>query len=291
MLMHDDTLSISTREKIFHAAVSLFSENGYKEVSMRNISKAVGINVSSLYNHFGSKEDILNSLYDYYSANWIKAYPDINKLLLLSETIPPHEVFQMLNFHYDQSITGTMTSILKIAVRQMNIDPSSMSFIDNHLVKAVTNPLKVLLKHMLAHDRIEPVNVDAIALLLSRYSIGAALLDRTPMQITPEEWQSGLNLAFSLIKEKKGDHRSNMDDKKAVRYRAEAGNALSEDNGEYHTYGIWVEEKAPAGWEVREKLHDITTDCQKASGLAELFTVHQLAVIHFRDAVENVLPL
>jgi len=47
-----------TRERIMHIAASLFSEEGYNGVSMRDIAKAVGIKAASLYNHFDDKEDL-----------------------------------------------------------------------------------------------------------------------------------------------------------------------------------------------------------------------------------------
>ena len=39
--------------------MDLFAEKGYTETSVRDITAVVGINPSSIYNHFSSKEDIL----------------------------------------------------------------------------------------------------------------------------------------------------------------------------------------------------------------------------------------
>lgn len=49
----------STKEKIFYAAIDLFSKNGYRDTTMRMIAKAAGIQCSSIYNHYSSKETIL----------------------------------------------------------------------------------------------------------------------------------------------------------------------------------------------------------------------------------------
>lgn len=53
---------MNTKEKILNAALTLFSEKGYNAVSVRHIAAEVGIKASSLYNHFESKQDILNEL-------------------------------------------------------------------------------------------------------------------------------------------------------------------------------------------------------------------------------------
>jgi len=64
---------LTTREKIIYEALSLFSVNGYDAVTIREIASAVGIKESSIYNHFKSKQDILNKIIDetlkrYYST-------------------------------------------------------------------------------------------------------------------------------------------------------------------------------------------------------------------------------
>lgn len=54
----------TSKEEILITALKLFSVKGYSAVSMRDLSSAVGIKSSSLYNHFSSKEDILNTILD-----------------------------------------------------------------------------------------------------------------------------------------------------------------------------------------------------------------------------------
>ena len=51
-----------TRKLIRDTAVDLFSQKGYDAVSVREIARKVGINESSIYNHYSSKEDIMDSI-------------------------------------------------------------------------------------------------------------------------------------------------------------------------------------------------------------------------------------
>lgn len=60
--------SSGTKEKLFVAAVYLFSRKGYGNVGIREISAACGIKESSFYNHFQSKESLLNEIFDYYET-------------------------------------------------------------------------------------------------------------------------------------------------------------------------------------------------------------------------------
>jgi len=52
----------TNRERILEAAIALFSERGFSTVSQREIAAAVGIKAASIYNHFQSKEAILEAI-------------------------------------------------------------------------------------------------------------------------------------------------------------------------------------------------------------------------------------
>lgn len=54
----------NTKGQIIEAALDLFSVKGFEATSMSQIADAVGIKKASLYSHFSSKQDILDSLVD-----------------------------------------------------------------------------------------------------------------------------------------------------------------------------------------------------------------------------------
>jgi AcrR family transcriptional regulator len=55
---------MTTKERILKTATDLFAEKGYSDVSIREITRAVGIKESSLYNHFASKQQILDEIFE-----------------------------------------------------------------------------------------------------------------------------------------------------------------------------------------------------------------------------------
>ena len=63
-----------TKERILAAALDMFSQNGYAGTNIRELSAALGLVKSGVYKHFGSKEDIWNTLLDeliaYYEARF-----------------------------------------------------------------------------------------------------------------------------------------------------------------------------------------------------------------------------
>ncbi len=58
----------SMREAILDAAEDLFSKNGFRAVSMREIAQASGANLGSITYHFGSKDGLLRAIYERHSG-------------------------------------------------------------------------------------------------------------------------------------------------------------------------------------------------------------------------------
>lgn len=53
---------MTTRDRIVEEALSLFAQKGYMGTSVKNIADAVGIKDSSLYKHYKSKQEILDTI-------------------------------------------------------------------------------------------------------------------------------------------------------------------------------------------------------------------------------------
>ena len=69
---------LTTKEKIIYEALTLFSIKGYESVSVRDISRSVGIKESSLYNHFKNKQDIFDTIISICEERANKMYSNLN---------------------------------------------------------------------------------------------------------------------------------------------------------------------------------------------------------------------
>ena len=87
MLVFD--IMVSNKEKIFDISIDLFSQFGFDGVSVRQIASKVGIKESSIYNHYNSKESILDAILDYYIDE------------MTSEEIPLAQASQNLDVSFD----------------------------------------------------------------------------------------------------------------------------------------------------------------------------------------------
>ncbi|MCP4179450.1 MAG: TetR/AcrR family transcriptional regulator [bacterium] len=70
----------STKERIFEAAVQLFSTKGFHGTSMRDLAKEVGIKESSIYNHFPGKNSILDAMLEYQMTGFQRVIEELNRL-------------------------------------------------------------------------------------------------------------------------------------------------------------------------------------------------------------------
>jgi AcrR family transcriptional regulator len=52
----------NTRDQILQAAAMLFARQGYEACSMRDLAREVGLQPSSLYSHFASKQELLREI-------------------------------------------------------------------------------------------------------------------------------------------------------------------------------------------------------------------------------------
>lgn len=92
----------STKQEILDVALNFFSVQGYESTSIAQIADAVGIRKASLYSHFESKQDILDTLVKnideglkknsmFAKANWedpefLRSIADINPDQLVAQT-------------------------------------------------------------------------------------------------------------------------------------------------------------------------------------------------------------
>lgn len=90
----------SKREIIFTAAAKLFRDRGYQATSMRDLAEAVDLKASSLYNHIGSKEEILREIC---VANADKFSAGMQEVMQ-SDANPLEKIKALINMHINIAV-------------------------------------------------------------------------------------------------------------------------------------------------------------------------------------------
>ena len=190
----------ATKEKILFTAIRLFAGEGYENVAMRDIAKAVGIKAASIYNHFPSKADILKSGYAFYVQQRRMAAPSLESLLRMAETEPVMDVLMQMDFRYPPELVDTLDHILVIGTHRASLDEDSRRFIREQFFDFPKSLLIPLLTRLIELGRIEPFDIDSLFNLLAYFAFSAAAFKLSEVAIDAEQWRRGLAIAFSVLK-------------------------------------------------------------------------------------------
>ncbi|MEM5491511.1 TetR/AcrR family transcriptional regulator [Hoeflea sp. AS16] len=84
-----------TAEKLRNAALELFARSGYAAVSMRAIAAETGVQAGAIYNHFPTKQDLLNDLLHVHMETLLKSWEEAEQPGLA----PPEALELFVRFH------------------------------------------------------------------------------------------------------------------------------------------------------------------------------------------------
>ncbi len=128
--MKPDAENMSTRDRIFAAAVNLFSTRGYHGTSIREIAREVGIKESSIYNHFPGKDGILEAILDYYQEGFRTASSSLEEMEELLEGFSdPVELWLAAGFEFMKKLPPYTEPISRILMNEMFLDERCRRFV------------------------------------------------------------------------------------------------------------------------------------------------------------------
>lgn len=128
---------------------------------MRDIAKSAGIKPSSIYNHFDSKQDILNEIYSYfrrhmyYSMRW---GDELKKLIMVCS---PREFIESLHCSFDKEGPenyARMNMIMKIIYTRIFKDDTAREIMMVELGSVCIDMTKDVLDYAIKAGRLEPID-------------------------------------------------------------------------------------------------------------------------------------
>ncbi|NLH47762.1 MAG: TetR/AcrR family transcriptional regulator [Myxococcales bacterium] len=135
--MTENNGSISTREQILKVALRLFAVEGYRQTSMEDIAREVGISKPAIYHYFNGKETLFRQIVDDALTFHRKTVEEIAKQsLTLPELI-------------EESIKSSMTVIrdtpdlIRMLVRLISSNEGVEEFLDVHGIDCEIHQMEV----------------------------------------------------------------------------------------------------------------------------------------------------
>lgn len=93
----------NSKDKIRQTAARLFRKKGYGATSMRNIAEGVGIQAASIYNHFGSKQILLQDILMLPANLYTKEMQAVKN----SNLTPRQKIEKLIRHHVHMAVNHT----------------------------------------------------------------------------------------------------------------------------------------------------------------------------------------
>ncbi|MFW6007572.1 MAG: TetR/AcrR family transcriptional regulator [Halanaerobiales bacterium] len=148
------------KELIREAAVKVMAEKGFYNTKTSQIAKEAGVAVGTIYNYFGSKEEILEYIFEIEFEKRMKLLKKVNEL----EKDFWGKMKYFLQQHFQEIINNMDTG--KILVREKEFPRKNASkAIDSYLYQ-IPEKLQFLLEKSVENNEIKPCNVEITAALI-----------------------------------------------------------------------------------------------------------------------------
>ena len=103
---------MTTKERILHEALELFSKDGFEAVSMRDIGAKVGIRESSIYKHYSGKQAILDAI--------VKRSLEELDHMLVNLNVPNPDISTSISRYVDMKLEDISHLCTSMLLEQLN---------------------------------------------------------------------------------------------------------------------------------------------------------------------------
>lgn len=154
---------LTTKNRIVEHSIDLFSEKGYVETSMREIAEKCNIKASSIYNHFKSKEEILDTILFYYRDELSNLRMNDNAIDYLVDNFSLEEIF-IKRFLKILEITSSkiIKNIIRLFLSELYRNPKIRTFYTDWYYNEKTADSMKLFKKLRDKKIIKEINLELL---------------------------------------------------------------------------------------------------------------------------------
>ena len=154
---------IATTRAILDVAADLFARRGYDGISVREIALGAGIRESSVYNHFSSKAEILNALYDEFIQLVPLTRPSEEDLEQMLAIMTPEEILKNILFQVGKSVSGSLSNTALIISYEKFRSPRAAQMYYRYVVNEPAAYYERLFQKMIARGMLGAVDARMFA--------------------------------------------------------------------------------------------------------------------------------
>ena len=135
----------ATKQKILDCAAALFAEKGYTETTIRELTTAVGLkNSASLYNHFQSKNAILEHMLEDYTQFNIDVFGEKNILLTLRDDPTADGILSCLTTTFPPDRMEYYLKVLCVLLQEQLRNPVVRKYMSEQIILRSELHLKII---------------------------------------------------------------------------------------------------------------------------------------------------
>ena len=170
-----------TKTQIFNTALRLFAASGVENVSMRDIATAVGIKAASIYNHYTSKDHIVEACYDFYLKYHDSTRLNEEQYTKVLQNGTKEEIVNIPNNQFPPELAENLIYAMTVLFSRIYTDTKAIE----KYTKTIDYSLEFLKKFFetgIKLGRFEEFNVRAVSLLF----LSSRLLAAQSITIHPD---------------------------------------------------------------------------------------------------------
>jgi len=146
---------ITTKQKILDSAVELFAVKGYTETTIRELAAVVGIKEASVYNHFSSKNAILEYILDEYSQI-ARPIHDPEKFLILKDNPTPDGILSCMRIVFPEGKAEYYLKRLFVILQEQHRNPLVRKFVSNEIILSTEQVIMTIIDKLKDYGVIRP---------------------------------------------------------------------------------------------------------------------------------------
>lgn len=162
---------VGTKKKIFSKSIELFMRKGFDATSIKDIADTIGIAQSAVYNHFITKQEILDTIYNYYCHYYIKDRPSIGDIEPILRNGSLMDIMACIRYDFDKEYEQELNSITKIIFQRNSIDERAREITKSLMIDEGIRFVEEVFDKAVEIGRLAPLDAHAMSVFINSVRI------------------------------------------------------------------------------------------------------------------------
>ena len=162
---------VGSKNRILDSAIELFMLRGFDNVSLKDIANSVGLRQSTIYNHFGSKQEILDTLFDFYCHHFLECRLSLNDVEYKLRNEGIMDVFRCVTYDFKDEYLKKMTNITKIIFQRISIDDRAEEIAKSLLIAEGIQYVETVFNRAIEIGRFAPFDTHLMAVFINSFRV------------------------------------------------------------------------------------------------------------------------